>query len=154
MKLSDPTPDEPQSEDVPRGTSNPENTAKNRSLPPKFAAQMWKPGQSGNPGGRPKKKPLTDAYAAILDKTVPPDMAIKLKLPESATYAEVIAMALAVAAVNGEVKAAAELADRVEGKVTLPLSGPDGGPIAVRTLNDFYANPGPNSPKKDETGNS
>jgi len=39
-------------------------------------------------------------------------------------------------------------------KVQTEVSGPEGGPIEVRTLNDFYANPGPNPPKKDETGNS
>jgi hypothetical protein len=42
-------------------------------------------------------------------------------------------------AVKGKVQAAAEVADRVEGKITQPISGPDEGPIIVRSLNDFYA---------------
>jgi hypothetical protein len=89
--------------------------------------------------GRPKRKPLTDAYAALLDKPIPPDMARQLKLDESTTYAQVIAMSLVREAVKGKVNAAAEVADRVEGKITQPISGPDEGPIIVRSLNDFYA---------------
>jgi hypothetical protein len=97
------------------------------------------PGQSGNPLGKPKRKPLTDAYAALLDKPIPSDMARQLKLDESTTYAQVIAMSLVREAVKGKVQAAAEVADRVEGKITQPISGPDEGPIVVRSLNDFYA---------------
>ena len=79
--------------------------------------KMWKPGQSGNPGGRPKRKVLTDAYTALLDQTISPDVARKLQIKESSTYAEVIAMALVREAVKGKVNAAAELADRAEGRV-------------------------------------
>jgi hypothetical protein len=96
-----------------------------------MAEKMWKPGQSGNPGGRPKRKPLTDAYAALLDKPIPSDMARQLKLDESTTYAQVIAMSLVREAVKGKVNAAAEVADRVEGKITQPISGADGGAIQI-----------------------
>jgi hypothetical protein len=85
----------------------------------------WKPGESGNPGGRPKKKPLTDAYAAILGKPVPAEVAEKLKVDTSTTYAEIIAMALAREAVKGNVRAAGELADRVEGKIGAPGDSPE-----------------------------
>ena len=108
----------------------PENTSGNK-LPPGMAEKMWKPGQSGNPGGRPKRKPLTDAYAALLDKPIPSDMARQLKLDESTTYAQVIAMSLVREAVKGKVNAAAEVADRVEGKITQPISGADGGAIQI-----------------------
>jgi hypothetical protein len=99
-----------------------------------MAEKMWKPGQSGNPGGRPKRKPLTDAYAALLDKPIPPDMARQLKLDESTTYAQVIAISLVREAVKGKVQAAAEVADRVEGKITQPISGPEGGAIPIANL--------------------
>jgi hypothetical protein len=104
-----------------------------------MAEKMWKPGQSGNPGGRPKRKPLTDAYAALLDKPIPPDMARQLKLDESTTYAEVIAMSLLREAVKGKVNAAAELADRTEGRVAQAVehSGPDGGPIQASVTVNF-----------------
>lgn len=118
--------------------AEPENTSGSK-LPPGMAEKMWKPGQSGNPGGRPKRKPLTDAYAALLDKPIPSDMARQLKLDESTTYAQVIAMSLVREAVKGKVNAAAEVADRVEGKIAQPISGPDGGaiPIANLTPSDF-----------------
>jgi hypothetical protein len=38
-------------------------------------------------------------------------------------------MSLVREAVKGKVQAAAEVADRVEGKITQPISGPDEGPI-------------------------
>ena len=106
------------------------NTARNTAglRPP------WKPGESGNMSGRPKRKPLTDAYAALLDKPIPPDMARQLKLDESTTYAQVIAMSLVREAVKGKVQAAAEVADRVEGKITQPISGPEGGAIPIANL--------------------
>jgi Family of unknown function (DUF5681) len=80
----------------------------------------WKPGQSGNPSGRPKRKPLTDAYAAILEKRIPAAVAHKLQLIGRPTYAQVIAMALAQEAIKGKVNAAAEMADRVEGRIGQP----------------------------------
>ena len=106
------------------------NTARNTAglRPP------WKPGESGNMSGRPKRKPLTDAYAALLDKPIPSDMARQLKLDESTTYAQVIAMSLVREAVKGKVQAAAEVADRVEGKITQPISGPAGGAIPIANL--------------------
>ena len=100
----------------------------------------WKPGESGNLSGRPKRKPLTDAYAALLDKPITPDMARQLKLDESTTYAQVIAMSLVREAVKGKVQAAAEVADRVEGKITQPVSGPDGGPMQVVVVKHIGSN--------------
>jgi hypothetical protein len=115
---------------VPDSEQDGQNTGKNTAglRPP------WKPGESGNPGGRPRRKPLTDAYAALLDKPIPPDMARQLKLDESTTYAQVIAMSLVREAVKGKVQAAAEVADRVEGKITQPISGPEGGAIPIANL--------------------
>ena len=60
-------------------------------------------------------------------------MARQLKLDESTTYAQVIAMSLVREAVKGKVNAAAEVADRVEGKITQPISGPDEGPLQIIT---------------------
>lgn len=69
----------------------------------------WPKGVSGNPGGRPKVKALSHAYRAHLEQVVPTD-------PEGRTYAEVIAAMLAKKAVEGDVAAARELADRTEGR--------------------------------------
>ena len=94
---------------APDAQNSAKNTARTRGLIP------WKPGQSGNPGGRPKKKPLTDAYARILKRRVPAEVVRKLGLRGHPTYAEMIAMSVAKEAIKGKVQAAAELADRVEG---------------------------------------
>jgi len=98
----------------------PENKAKNTA----FEARKWKPGQSGNPGGRPKKKPLTDAYAHVLVRRVPAEIVRKLGLRGKPTYAEVIAMSLAREAIKGKVNAASEMADRVEGRISTPGDSP------------------------------
>src|SRR6516225_2942455 len=64
----------------------------------------WKPGESGNPGGRPKTKPITDAYLRMLD-------------PKTADR---IAAAMLTSAENGSVKAAVELREATEGKLPTP----------------------------------
>jgi Family of unknown function (DUF5681) len=69
----------------------------------------WPKGVSGNPSGRPRKTPLTDAYRDVLAQPVPDD-------PLGRTYAEAIAQTLARNALRGDIRAAQELADRSEGK--------------------------------------
>ncbi len=70
---------------------------------------QWKPGQSGNPGGRPKWKPLTEALHALLEE-------------EPALNKELI-KAWVVKAGRGDVSAANMLWDRLEGKVTQTVGG-------------------------------
>jgi uncharacterized protein DUF5681 len=69
----------------------------------------FKPGQSGNPGGRPRTAKLSEACRAKLASPIPGD-------PESRTYAEAIADKLALQALKGDIRAAQELADRAEGR--------------------------------------
>lgn len=38
-----------------------------KTLPERLRATQWKPGQSGNPGGRPKSKPFSEALREALD---------------------------------------------------------------------------------------
>ena len=113
--------------------SEPQNTETNRVLAPEFVERIWKPGESGNPGGRPRRKPLSDAYAALLNEPVPEAEAAKLKLKPGATYADIIAMSLMREAIKGKVPAASEMADRIEGRAiqTQEISGPAGGPLEV-----------------------
>jgi hypothetical protein len=76
------------------------------------APQNLKPfpkGLSGNPGGRPKKTPLSDACRELLNKPATDD-------PAGRTNAELIAERLVAKAVAGDIRAAQELADRAEGK--------------------------------------
>jgi hypothetical protein len=75
----------------------------------KDAPTAFKPGQSGNPAGRPKSITLSEAFRRQLSQPV-------LNDPHGRTYAELIAARVCVAAANGDVAAAREIADRTEGK--------------------------------------
>ncbi len=68
----------------------------------------FKPGQSGNPAGRPKKALLSDALRRQLAIAAP-------GMPER-TQAEAIASALIAEAILGNVAAIREVGDRSEGK--------------------------------------
>jgi hypothetical protein len=86
----------------------PENRPGNRHPPPEET--RWKPGQSGNPGGRPKGKPVTDELRRLMEEQPPND-------PDGRSYARLLAQVLLHAALKGKVDAARELLDRVEGRV-------------------------------------
>ena len=72
------------------------------------SSDTWfKPGQSGNPAGRPKSKPFRDALnEAIKEQGLLP-----------------AAQALVAKANSGDVAALKELADRIDGKVPTPVVG-------------------------------
>ena len=85
----------------------------------------WKPGQSGNPGGRPKRKLIDEALEELL-------------LRNDSELALAIAKKLLARAKTGEVKAIQLVAERVQGKPKrqLELSGPDGGPLDIHNMTD------------------
>jgi Family of unknown function (DUF5681) len=73
---------------------------------------QWKKGTSGNPGGRPKSRLLSEALRTRLADVKPGD-------PAGRTYAEVVAENLIEIACSegpGAVHAASEIADRLEGR--------------------------------------
>jgi len=78
----------------------------------------WQAGQSGNPNGKPKWKLLSDTYRAKLAELVPGDA-------HGRNYAEAIADAAFAAALEGQIGAIQEIADRTEGKPAqaIALSG-------------------------------
>src|SRR5215469_3833713 len=96
-------------------------------------ATQFQPGNRANPGGRPKRRPMTDAYSARLEQKVseyfaPNELA---KIPENlreTTVAGFIAYSVIGEVVTGKnkVHAAKEITDRVEGKVPNPVMGVDG----------------------------
>lgn len=86
------------------GTS--ENTGKRKGIE---NLRPFPPGVSGNPGGRPKKKPITEMYERIMDD--PDAMAALQKSVLSALKRGNMAMVLQLK----------EMTDRVEGKVTQPI---------------------------------
>ena len=96
------------------------------------------PGNSGNPLGRPKRRPLTEYYEALVEQPLPEELRVGLKLKQGATYGEAIALGLARAAIKGKTEAAREIADRLEGKArqAVEVSGPEGGPVDVQFMTD------------------
>lgn len=66
------------------------------------------PGVSGNPEGRPKRTKLSEALIAKMAEVAPGQ-------PE-ATIAERVATVLIIAALQGDVRAIREIADRTEGR--------------------------------------
>ena len=70
----------------------------------------WTKGQaSPNPGGRPSKTPLSDAYRQLLGKPYPGDQ-------RGRTYVERIAEVVCYEAGGGDLAAIREITDRTEGK--------------------------------------
>lgn len=89
-----------------------ENSGANSAKPKRGRPENlkpWKPGQSGNPGGRPRTAHITEAYRAVLGQIDPED-------PEGRTYAERLAEKQVKLAIQGNTQAAREVTDRVEGR--------------------------------------
>lgn len=91
----------------------------------------WPKGVSGNPGGRPRETPLTDACRELLSKPAPDDASGR-------SYAEAIAEQLGKQALAGDVHAAREIADRAEGKArqAMEVSGPEGESLDLWEMTD------------------
>jgi hypothetical protein len=86
-----------------------------------MVGRPFQPGQSGNPNGRPKSKPFKDAIQRALKEAEGDEDMLNA-----------VALALVKKAKEGDVPAIKELADRLDGKVTQPVSGDeDGSPIVV-----------------------
>jgi hypothetical protein len=99
-----------------------ENSAETTKKPGGVTGKGFMPGVSGNPGGRPKKKPITELYQEMLNDGATIE-AIRKAILKSIRGGK-----------TGFVLLVREIADRVEGKVALPVSGPDGGPIEIHHL--------------------
>lgn len=84
-------------------------------------ATQIKPGEVRNPGGRPKKKPITDLLIAALEQPFARDRRM--------TNGQFIVKQLLSMIEDGNIQAVREYIDRVEGKANQPITGPDGGPI-------------------------
>jgi Family of unknown function (DUF5681) len=101
-------------------------------------ATQFQHGNRANPAGRPKRKPMTDAYSARLDQKVSEYFASDelAKIPEKlreSTVADFISHSIIEEATVGKnkVQAAKEITDRIEGKVPLPLMGVNDAPVEI-----------------------
>ncbi len=79
---------------------------------------QFKPGNPGGPG-RPRKRVLSDRYEALLESRLPPEIAIAMKLPVGALWADAVATAaarLALKSTEAGVAQRKELREAIEGK--------------------------------------
>jgi hypothetical protein len=74
------------------------------------------PGRSGNPSGRPKRRPISDRYADLAETPLPDDVRQALRLKKGAKYGD--ALALERSAIKGKVEAAREIREAIEGRAT------------------------------------
>ena len=77
--------------------------------------KSWKPGESGNLSGRPKKRPISDRYAERAETALPEEERIKRGLPRGATYDDALASDQFNAALKGRTEAAREIREAIEG---------------------------------------
>ena len=75
----------------------------------------WKPGQSGNPSGRPKRRPITESYIEMADQELPPEMCQRLGMKPGSTFAHAVARGQFINAIKGDVKNANEIRQAIEG---------------------------------------
>lgn len=75
----------------------------------------WKPGQSGNPKGKPKRSLTT-----LLREAGEKGEVLGERLPEGMTVAEAFAQAAWGHAIKGNPSFASQILDRLEGKVPQP----------------------------------
>jgi len=96
-------------------------------------AAQFQPGESGNPGGRPKKTPITDELRQLLDE----EYLGTEKRFQGMSNARVLAMRMYELAIGGDLSTAKEIADRCEGRVVQrqEFGGPGGGAIPFVSLN-------------------
>ena len=98
----------------------------------------WRKGQSGNPGGRPRKLPISDTLRLLMTMPLPTALRKKIeqsiggqKLPKNTTFAEGLAFGeLCAPFLNGfDVNHTRELREAVEGRgayrVALPGEEPE-----------------------------
>jgi hypothetical protein len=90
-------------------------------------------GHTANPNGRPKGFSLNDLLIEALEKdhrTYKVDPKTKKKKLVKTKYAVLVVQRLLDKAIkDGDIKALKEIFDRIEGKATQPVTGPNGGPL-------------------------
>jgi hypothetical protein len=87
--------------------------------------QNLKPFQPGHPGigGRPRRRPLSEAYDDVLRERLPKEfrdalLRANIRLKPDASWADAIAASMARTALKANVLAAKEMREAVEGKST------------------------------------
>jgi hypothetical protein len=117
-----------------RKPQNSQRSSQRKGRADHLVEYRFKPGLSGNPGGRPKKRPISTRYALLADVEVPERIRKKLKLPKGATLADAGVVALYGAMAEGKHGAAKEIREGIEGRAPqrIEFSGPDGEEIKAK----------------------
>jgi len=92
------------------------------------------PGVSGNPAGRPRKRPISEAYDDLVRLELPEKIRLSANLPKGSTWADAIALSMARQALKGDVPAAKEVREAIEGKSVqrVELTSPEDKGFEVR----------------------
>jgi hypothetical protein len=106
----------------------------------------WPKGVSGNAGGRPKKRAISERYAFIAEIPLPEDVRKKFKMPIGVTFGDAGAIGTFLAMVAGKHGAAREIREAIEGKTAqrIEVVGGDSGPVKVslaetiERIREFY----------------
>jgi len=86
---------------------------------------QFKPGQSGNPGGRPRRKPISERYEYLAEVPLLEDVRLLLQLGPGSTYADAAAIQQFRAAIKGDTSAMREIRESIEGKATIRVADED-----------------------------
>ena len=100
----------------------------------KVIGRPFQPGESGNPGGRPKSSIYADAVRKVLSQELPADL--RANEQDKRTFAEAIAEQIARMALAGNLSAAQELANRSDGT---PVSSTANGGTGLTIADDVFA---------------
>lgn len=111
-------------------------TAEEKRLRVWLQANYYKPGQSGNPSGRPKKKPITDRYKEALEVELPDGVRKTLGMHKGATMGDALARRMTIRAIEGRnaVEAAREIREAIEGKAPSSSEVRSNTPMKVRVV--------------------
>jgi len=108
-----------------------------------LTAPRFKPGESGNPGGKPKKRPITDEYFALANIEIPKPICklLKIKYIPGRTFSQANALQRFMDMLRKDGsghRSAKEVREAMEGKAPqrVEISGPDQTVITLRILND------------------
>ena len=97
----------------------------------KIVPFRWKPGESGNPKGRPRKEPLTDILRAVLAEKVP-----NAQDPRQSLAHALIKNWVLEAIRTKDTAMVVEIFNRIEGKLRdrLAVGGEVGEPIRIQPI--------------------